>query len=135
MGSNVNQVAPDHAMLRPHDLTGILYLFTAEQGGRQQAVLSGYRPLHKLYDNYFSSGKHEYPENGSANPGEVTVARVWLITPEVYPASIWVGRQLEILESPCKVVGTLTVQEIINPILRGNAEGYSPLWVAPPCFR
>ena len=120
---------------RPHDFAGILYLLPAEQGGRQPGVRSGYRPIHKLYDNYLSSGEHEYPESNSANPGETTPVRVWLITPDVYPASIWVGRKLEILEGPVKLVGILTVQAVNNPILLGTAERYSPLWTAPPNLR
>jgi len=117
---------------RPCDLTGILFLLPAEEGGRQQSVRSGYRPTHKIYDNYLSSGEHEYPESNSASPGEATPVRVWLITPEVYPASIWVGRRLEILEGPGKLVGILTVQAINNPVLLGAAESWSSLWVAPP---
>ncbi len=119
---------------RTHDIEGHLHLLTAEQGGRTTVAQSGYRPAHKLYDNYLTSGVHEYPEGGGIAPGETAHVRVWFITPDVYPSSLWVGRVLQVSEG-ARAVGTLTVTEVLNPVLRGCAERYSPVWAKPAHLR
>jgi len=116
-------------MNRQSDIEGELYLFDFNQGGRQSPVSSGYMPLHKLYDNYLSSGKHEYPATQCVAPGETAKALVWLITPEVYPGCLWIGRELAVMEGPRTVVGTLTITKIFNEILSGSADSYLPRWM------
>lgn len=118
-------------MNRKWDLEGEFYLFTTEQSGRTTPVLSGYRPIHKLYDNYLSSGQHEYPDALSVALGDTAKVRVWLVTPEVYPDCLWVGREIDVMESPQRVVGKLTVTQILNEILLGTAESYNRTWKKP----
>lgn len=77
-----------------HDIEGQLQLLHTEGGGKQTAALSGDPPTHRLYDNYYTTGFYEYPDTGPISPGETTRALVWLITPEVYPSSVWVGKHL-----------------------------------------
>jgi hypothetical protein len=115
-------------MNRQHDIEGELHLFDTRQGGRQGPVTSGFMPLHKLYDNYLSSGKHEYRATQCVAPGEIALALVWLITPDVYPGCLWIGRELDIMEGPTRVVGKLTITKIFNEILCGSADSYSPRW-------
>jgi hypothetical protein len=117
-------------MIRPYDLEGLLHLLPSSQGGRTAPAYTGYRPAHKLYDNYLSSGIHDYPETGLARPGETTPTRVWLITPEVYPGSLWVGRVLDISEGQ-RCVGSFTITLVCKPILIGEPSEYSPQWKAP----
>ncbi len=118
-------------MNQPHDIEGTLQLLATQQGGRQTPALSGYRPQHKLHDNYHASGQHTYLGTGQVAPGETANVAVTFATPDVYPHSLWVGREIDVLEGP-RVVGKLTVTHILKPILRGNAETYSPIWVEPP---
>ncbi|GAA5185310.1 hypothetical protein GCM10025771_41080 [Niveibacterium umoris] len=120
-------------MKRLHDIEGQLQLLHTEHGGKQTAALSGYRPTHRLYDNYYTTGFHEYPDTGQISPGETTRALVWLVTPEVYPSSVWVGRVLPVCEGT-RPVGKLTITRVLNPTLVGNPETYSPVWVEPPGF-
>jgi hypothetical protein len=116
-------------MNRQHDIEGEFSLYSTSQSGRKTAVFSGYRPIHKLYDNYLSSGQHEYPDVGQVAPGKTARVFAWLITPEVYPGSLWIGRELDVMEGPNHVVGKLKVTRILNNVLAGSAEAYSPHWV------
>jgi translation elongation factor EF-Tu-like GTPase len=118
-------------MNRESDFEGEFHLFDTRPGGRKSPALSGYMPIHKLYDNYLSSGRHEYPDVECVAPGATTKARVWLITPEVYPGSLWIGRELDVMEGEERVVGKLTITKICNNILSGNADSYSPYWIKP----
>ncbi len=113
-------------MSRPSDFEGELHLFNLMVGGKQNPVFSGYMPLHKVYDDYLTSGKHEYPVKHCVAPGETATALVWLITPEVYPGCLWIGRELDVLEGSSNVVGKLTVSKIFNEILAGSAESHMP---------
>jgi hypothetical protein len=118
-------------MNRQSDFDGEFRLFETRESGKENAVLSGYRPLHKLYENHLSSGNHEYPEKGQVAPGEVARVRVWLITPAVYPGCLWLGRELDVMEGPARVVGKLTITRIFNEILSGSKSAYSPDWTQP----
>lgn len=42
-------------MNRSHDIEGEFYAFPSAQGGRNTPAFSGYRPQHKVYDNYQTS--------------------------------------------------------------------------------
>jgi elongation factor Tu len=118
-------------MNRECDIEGKFHLFDTNQSGRKTPVLSGYRPIHRLYDNYLSSGQHEYPDVQSVAPGEMAKVRIWFVTPEVYPGCLWIGREIDVMESPQQVVGKLTVTRIFNEILSGNADSYYPRWIKP----
>lgn len=115
-----------------HDIEGEFHLYGTAQSGRKTPVFSGYRPVHKLYDNYLSSGQHVYPDVEQVAPGGTARVLAWLITPEVYPGSLWIGRELDVMEGATHVVGRLTVTRILNNILVGSAEDHYPHWVAPP---
>lgn len=114
-------------MNRLPDLEGV-FLLLAE--GRTTPANSGYRPQHKLYDNYFTSGMHHYLDAEEVAPGGSARVAVWFITPEVYPHSVWRGREIAVHEGE-RLVGTLKVTKVMNPILRGSAAEYSSLWVEP----
>ena len=111
------------------DVSGTFHLFA--NGGRTQPSFSGYRPVHWLYDNYQTSGEHRYPKTGSAAVGETVDVEVWFLTPHVYPASVWVGRDIGVYEGS-KQVGVLHITAVHNPILLGRSDSYTPLWHEPP---
>lgn len=118
-------------MDRECDIEGDFYLFDTQQSDRKTPVLSGYRPIHKLYDNYLSSGQHEYPDVPSVAPGETAKVRAWFVTPEVYPRCLWIGREIDVMEGPERLVGKLTVTRIVNVSLRGDADLHLRNWVKP----
>lgn len=118
-------------MNRPHDIEGTFHAFPTPQGGRKLPAYSGYRPQHQLHDNYQTSGQHEYIGTTHVLPGETVETKVWLLTPDVYPKCLWVGREVGVFEGACHI-GTLTVTRILNPVLLGSPETYRPIWVEPP---
>lgn len=67
-------------MNRACDIEGQFHLFHTKQSGRQTPVFSGYKPIHKLYGNYLSSGHHEYPDVQSVAPGDTVKVCAWLVT-------------------------------------------------------
>jgi translation elongation factor EF-Tu-like GTPase len=119
------------ATIKQHHIEGRFTLFDGTYGSRKNPVESGYRPQHKVHDNYQTSGRHEYPDVEQLSPGASTKVHVWFITPEVYPGCLWIGREIEVLEGS-RVVGKLLVTRIVDPQLEGSAESYKPLWIAPP---
>jgi elongation factor Tu len=115
-------------MNRAHDIEGVFCLLRT--GGRSGPVHSGYRPAHKLFENYLTSGIHEYVDAEKVAPGESVQVKVWLITPEVYPASLWEGREVTVHEGE-HMVGSLKVIRILNPILGVESSKYNPIWSEP----
>jgi elongation factor Tu len=120
-------------MNRAPDCLGTLSLLPTDEGGRKGFVLSGYRPQHLLHDNYQTSGLHEYFDVECLEPGQSASVKVWFITPEVYPQSLWPGRRIGVFEGARKV-GSLLVHEVLNPVLAGCAESFTPVWSPPPIF-
>jgi elongation factor Tu len=112
------------------DLVGMFHLDAA--GGRSAPAFGGhYRPLHKVYDNYLTSGTHFYPGTESVSPGESTRVEIMLVTPEIYPGSLWVGRVIEVYEGPRRV-GTVRIDEIRTELLRGDPASRATNWMPPP---
>ena len=89
-------------------------------GTREHPAADGYRPEHLVKDNYSTCGIHHYygvdmvPPNGQAK-GTIT-----FITPEMYPACLWIGRKINIQEGE-KTVGYATITKILNPLLDTNS--------------
>jgi hypothetical protein len=84
--------------------------------GKRKTVLSGYRPVYDIRPDYWTSTHHEFISANELSTGEETTAKVWFLTPEVYPKSLWVGRVLKVAEGS-RQVGTATVEAVLNPIL------------------
>ncbi|MFZ6875698.1 HEAT repeat domain-containing protein [Undibacterium sp. Di27W] len=115
---------------RPADFEGILSLLAADNGDRQAAAHSGYSPAHQLYAHEASSGIHEYLDGDQVQPGSSGRVAVCLSAPDRYPASLWEGREIHILEGK-RQVGWLTVNKIHNAALRTSPADYLAKWQAP----
>jgi len=116
---------------RGQDIEGTIHFLATEDGGRQSPALSGHMPVHRIHDNYLTSGKHVYPDVEQVRPGESAKVHVWFVTPHVYPRSLWPGRDLDVMEGS-RVVGKLRVGRVFNDTLAGSPETYAPRWVPPP---
>ena len=117
-------------MNKQHDIEGLFYLFNTGEG-RTSPVFSGYRPEHKIHDNYFTCGEHEYLEVNQVNLGEIAKVGVRFITPDVYPNSVWIGREINVQEGK-RVIGKIVVTEIFNEVLLVDPKNYKSEWVVPP---
>ena len=88
--------------------------------GRQAAAHSGYRPAHKVRDDYFTTGVHHYIGCDVVLPGQTALGTITFIAPEVYPHCLWVGRVIDIHEGS-RVVGHARVTRIMNAMLETNS--------------
>jgi len=103
----------------PHLEADVTFLST-EEGGRQGPVFSGYRPAHLVKDDYLTTGQHEYIDKEKVEPGETAKAEIFLISPEVYPHCLWVGKELALHEG-AHLVGYAKVTKIMNKLLEKNS--------------
>ena len=103
-------------MNRTPDAEVVLRLIPTTSGGKERAVLSGYRPNYAVRDDYLTSVNHEFIGVEKVEPGGEGLARVWFITPEEYPNALWLGREIQVTEGS-RVVGSAVVVTIYNPIL------------------
>ncbi len=104
---------------RPHDLEVMFQLTTDSASGGPKIVLSGYRPLYQIMDDYQTSAHHAFVGVDRLVTGERAVAQVWLITPEAYANSVWPGRLITVREGS-RAVGVAQVLKVNNPVLLGE---------------
>lgn len=102
---------------RQPDIEVMFELTSLRGDGDIKFVLSGYRPIYDACPDYWTSARHEFLGVERVNTGERALAEVWLLSPDAYPHSIWVGRKLRVAEGS-RIVGTAEVLKIVNPILQ-----------------
>ena len=85
-------------------------------GTRRGPVADGYRPAHRIREDYLTTGVHCYLDAGEVAPDGEARGTITFITPEAYPHTLWVGKVLDIQEGE-RVVGTATVERVLNPVL------------------
>lgn len=106
------------------DIKAIIHLYGAEEVNeyeniyaRQTAAKSEiYRPHHKIFDNYLTTGVHFYNQQ-EIKPGETVEGKIKFITPNAYPNSLWINKKIDIQEG-YKIVGYAIVKEIYNDVLK-----------------
>jgi len=81
--------------------------------------MSGYRPIYQIQTDYWTSVHHEFTEVEFVATGDRANAEVWFLSPEQYPHSLWVGRELPVAEGSRKI-GNATVLKVLNPVLLKN---------------
>ena len=91
----------------------VIFVFN---GIRKGPVADGYRPAHLIREDYLTTGVHHYYGVTQVPPDGTARGTITFITPEAYPASLWVGKVISIQEGE-RVVGTAIVERILNPIL------------------
>ena len=82
---------------------------------RNQYVMSGYRPVHKIGD-YLTTGMHNYFVKERVEPGECVEGTITFITPEYYKNSLKTGMRIEFFEGS-KLTGYAEILEIYNEIM------------------
>ena len=109
-------------LLRKHDAEVIFQMTTARSDGAARTVLSGYRPEYGIRPDYLTCTHHEFDNDVGVSTGQSRTARVWFLTPEIYPHTLWIGRVLEVREGS-RTVGQSTVTHIDNPLMLSLDEG------------
>ena len=102
--------------MRAPDVEAEITLFSSAEGGRQTPAQSGYRPQHKIREDYLTSGTHHYIGCTEVLPGQTVKGTITFITPEAYPHCLWVGREIDIQEGG-RVYGRARITKILNPLL------------------
>lgn len=88
-------------------------------GIRKNPASDGYRPDHLVKNNYLTTGIHHYYNVDTVAPNGTATGTITFVTPEAYPACLWVGKRINIQEGE-KIVGYATITKIFNPILNAN---------------
>ena len=110
-------------MTRPNrapDIEVSIVFLRTEDGGRTDAAVSGYLALHEIADGVIASGHHEYLDRERVAPGGSAMAEIWFIAPEQHPRTLWVGRELRVLEGS-RLVAVATITRIHNVALERPA--------------
>lgn len=105
---------------RPPDLIVNFSLTEHQSDGSLKEVISGYRPVYKVRTDHWSSAHHEFVAATGVCTGQQCEAEVWLLSPEAYPHTFWLGRRVEVAEGS-RVVGVADVLKIVNPLLESSA--------------
>ena len=108
--------------LRKHAAEVMFQLTTARLDGAAKTVLSGYRPEYGVRPDYWTCTHHEFDNEVGVSTGQSQMARVWFLTPEIYPHTLWVGRVVEVREGS-RTVGESTVTRVENLLMLSLDEG------------
>jgi len=106
---------------RPPDLIVNFSLAAHRSDGSLKEVISGYRPIYKVCADYWSSAHHEFVDATGVCTGQQRKAEVWLLSPEAYPHTFWIGRRVEVAAGS-RVVGVVDVLQILSPLLELHAD-------------
>jgi translation elongation factor EF-Tu-like GTPase len=117
---NVIGMMQELGAMRSPDIEAEITLLPTTEGGRTLPAFSGYRPQHRIRDDYQTSGTHQYFDCDSLLPGQTVRGTITFITPEVYPHCLWVGRVLDIQEGS-RVIGRARITRIMNALLETDA--------------
>jgi elongation factor Tu len=84
-------------------------------GQRKEKLFEGYRPAHLVKKDYLTTGVHSYYDFDENSYDEI-VGTITFISPEEYPACMWIGKKIEMYEGT-SLIGHATIRKIFNPIL------------------
>ena len=85
---------------------------------KERNLYEGYRPAHLIYKNCLTTGIHNYYNLEACSVKELK-GTITFLSPEDYPASLWIGKRIPMFEGK-KLVGYAIITNIFNPILCRN---------------
>lgn len=88
-------------------------------GVRKYPSKSGYRPAHRITDQFLTTGSHQYFGADCAPLCGTIEGSISFITPEEYPHTLWTNKVIAIQEGE-RVIGYARIRKILNPILRNE---------------
>lgn len=112
---DVNEIPAVSVFERKPDVEAIFEF----NGARRAPIFDGYRPAHRIKDDYLTSGLHHYFQMESVPPDGTVRGTITFITPEAYPQCLWLGKRISIQEGE-RIVGWATITQILNPLLRAE---------------
>jgi translation elongation factor EF-Tu-like GTPase len=104
---------------RGPDVEAEITFLRTEEGGRSAPSFSGYRPNHKVRDDYLTSGIHNYIGCDKVDPGQTALGTITFITPEVYPHCLTIGQTINVQEGG-RLIGRARITKILNKVLESR---------------
>jgi len=95
----------------------VLFFFN---GRRETDARSGYRPAHRIKDNYFTTGIHFY-YTGMVKKNGIGRGTITFLSPNLYPHCLWIGKRIPFFEGE-RLMGTAIVTRIFNKTLEKSFE-------------
>lgn len=83
---------------------------------------SCYRPTFAIHKKYNTSGEITLIDCEWLSYDETSEAFIRFLSPEVYPKSIWIGKEIVFMEGP-RVTGIARIIEIYNSVLKSDIDG------------
>lgn len=104
------------------DFIATLTYKTTQQGGRQSAAKSGYRPQVKFeFEEMQTSGLQIFIDRELAFPGDKLVAEIKIASVDYFINKLTEGMEFEFREGP-RVIGTGKIKHIINNRLKRSVD-------------
>lgn len=100
---------------RPPDVETIFRFI----GARTRPYADGYRPAHRVTDDYLTTGVHHYNGTKLVLPDGTAEGTITFLTPEAYPHCLWTGKTITVQEGD-RIVGYATITKVLNPLLQGD---------------
>ena len=85
-------------------------------GVKQSPVASGYRPAHRVTEEYLTTGEHRYFDKKLVYPNDTVRGTIAFLSPEAYPRCLWTGKRMDMQEGE-KIIGYAVVTRVLNPLL------------------
>lgn len=80
-------------------------------------LFEGYRPAHKIKDDYLTTGLHHYDDiNGDTSSVKGAIA---FLSPELYPDCLRKGKKIEMYDGS-RYIGYAEVVKILDPVLEND---------------
>jgi translation elongation factor EF-Tu-like GTPase len=96
----------------PPNLQAVIRFLSPEEGGKQIAAKTGFRPLFSLDgENWISV--HEYVDPPEALPGQDVLTNVYLLSPERIMDRVQVGTEFDVFEGS-RLVARGRVTELMD---------------------
>lgn len=86
------------------------------------AFKTGYRPTFAIHPNYNTSGVITLIHRELLSFDETQEAYIQFLSPEVYPKSIWIGREIALMEGH-RITGIARIIEVYNVSLMAEQIG------------
>lgn len=107
-------IKPTNRLLAEPDVE-VTFFFN---GKRHHPMINGFRPAHRVKQDYLTTGIHRYFGETMVLPDEVVRGTITFITPHLYPKCLWVGKNIEIIDG--YIIGYAVIEKIMNTILDVN---------------
>ncbi len=115
----IKSLATNNIMKCNPDILADVKYFSAEHFTNKEYLSTEYaiRHDHLVKEDYLTCGVHDYFEENKIYANRIYKTNIKFISPEVYPKSLWVGKNIQI-QRGSKIIGEAIVIKIFNKTLQ-----------------